>query len=668
LRATRHKVDTVRMCSVRDVYRGESGMLKKRAIACLLVVMLVGVVPARAATDGKMFGEYYVRTFIDDFNPDVVDVDAQGNVYVAGHEENAWAEVRIRKYSPAGGLLLTLGDHGTGHGQLESADDIAVDGAGNIFVLDEDSHRVNQYGPSGAFITEWNSAPGIDPDKSSVTCLAVDASGYVYVGEIGAGLPCVRKFKPSGQLVASFGTGGQGPGQFDLLKAIAFAPNGDIYTVEYDISRVQRFTAAGKYVTQWAVPSLGPWAGPDDVEVGPDGNVYVWADDIEFDWLRSYPRLLTYSPSGTLLSTYDPVALGFVWDGEPTDPDDLTHPGWKPRSMAIHSDGTVYVVSEFYVYSFGTVPDPPANEPPQRVSGAGRYDTAVAISKANFKVADTVVIATGENFPDALSGSGLCGAYRAPLLLTRHDQLPAAVLAEVSRLGAKEAFIIGGAGVVNDSVKTALVGAGLTVRRLGGTTRYQTAALVAAEIAAKAGAGFGKTALVARGDAFPDALALAPFAYSQALPILLVRPDGRSYSARDSIAALGVTKVLVAGGTAVVPPAVVASLGVPAERAGGTSRYDTAVAVAKYGIAHAWGTPAFVGLATGANFPDALAGGPGCGANGGVMLMTRRYPLDAASAAWLSANKAAVTKVQVYGGPGVVSAGARLKVKELLGW
>jgi hypothetical protein len=97
--------------------------------------------------------------------------------------------------------------------------------------------------------------------------------------------------------------------------------------------------------------------------------------------------------------------------------------------------------------------------PVARLSGGDRYATAAAISAATFKPGVSVAyIANGGNFPDALAGAPVAGLEAGPLLLVARDAIPAATAAELSRLKPARIVILGGAGVVSDSV-AALLGA-----------------------------------------------------------------------------------------------------------------------------------------------------------------------------------------------------------------
>ncbi|WP_165699973.1 cell wall-binding repeat-containing protein [Ornithinimicrobium ciconiae] len=94
--------------------------------------------------------------------------------------------------------------------------------------------------------------------------------------------------------------------------------------------------------------------------------------------------------------------------------------------------------------------------PTERVAGANRYETAVALTAGYGADADMLYIASGTNFPDALSGSSLTGSQSAPLLLTRQDHLPAAISEEILRLSPQGITIFGGTVAVNTDVEADL--------------------------------------------------------------------------------------------------------------------------------------------------------------------------------------------------------------------
>ena len=164
----------------------------------------------------------------------------------------------------------------------------------------------------------------------------------------------------------------------------------------------------------------------------------------------------------------------------------------------------------------------------------------------------------------------------------------------------------------------------VTVERVGGVDRVDTAIRLA-ERSHPSGA---DTAVLARADAFPDALAVAPLAGHLDAPVLLTPPDRLPREVRDALVRLGVDRVFVLGGTAAIEDAVVAGLpaDVEVERLAGATRHGTAAAVARRLDAHG-GVGSVDGdrtalLATGVDFPDALAAGWPAALGGLPVLLT----------------------------------------------
>lgn len=312
------------------------------------------------------------------------------------------------------------------------------------------------------------------------------------------------------------------------------------------------------------------------------------------------------------------------------------------------------------------------------IEGTNRIGTAIMASQKAFPTpgsVTTVVIATSTNWPDALGGAALAGAVDGPILLTNPTSLPAEVGDEIGRLGATRAIILGGSGAVSDAVEDAL-GARLgaaNVDRLGGADRYATAQLIAARTidVLEAGPGFNGTAFLATGLDFPDALGASPLAAANGWPIYLVNPTaGADATLVSAMKADGINDVLVLGGTGVVSDQVktdmAAKLPASTARLWGANRYDTARAVAVFGVEEVGLTWDGLAITTGTNFPDALAGGVLQGRSGSVMLLTPSTSLDAGVAGTLTANKTAIHEVRFLGGTGAVSAAVRTAVSQAL--
>ncbi|MCL4078681.1 cell wall-binding repeat-containing protein [Coriobacteriia bacterium Es71-Z0120] len=300
----------------------------------------------------------------------------------------------------------------------------------------------------------------------------------------------------------------------------------------------------------------------------------------------------------------------------------------------------------------------------ERWSGADRYKTACAAWETledpawpRFRWA---VLATGENFPDALSASALAGAIEGPLLLTRRDSLPASVTAFLEDHQIRGVYIVGGTGAVSSAVQTELLTHVDAVTRISGADRYATAANVAREVKRLA---FPDTnaskVMVARGDSFPDALAAAPMAYTMRYPIVLTRTTALPDQTRSVLADLAPEHVAILGGTGAVSNAVEldieAIVGYDAQRFSGTDRYETAKLVADDSLR--WGATFAQrpGIATGQNFPDGLSGGAALGALSSPLLLTRTTSLPPYTHDYLDALGTWAHRVIVIGGTGAVS-------------
>lgn len=290
-----------------------------------------------------------------------------------------------------------------------------------------------------------------------------------------------------------------------------------------------------------------------------------------------------------------------------------------------------------------------------RVSGINRFKTAVAASvKAFPDGADTVVIATGRNWPDALGGTALAGVVDGPILLTDTFAMPADVLAEVERLGATQAYVLGGERAVGPDVVADLedlMGDG-SVTRLWGDSRYETAATIADEVI-MLHPEYDGTILVATGANYPDALAAAPLATHRGWPMVLANPDG------SLIVPDAATSAVLLGGTGVVSGAVEAALGgllgdENVVRRGGSDRYATAAMIASFGVNRGLRWEG-VGLATGTSFADALAGGAMLGHMRSPLLLTPGDRLSVSARAPLSVNRRFIQTITIIGGTNAIS-------------
>ncbi|MBA2578819.1 MAG: cell wall-binding repeat-containing protein, partial [Euzebyaceae bacterium] len=248
----------------------------------------------------------------------------------------------------------------------------------------------------------------------------------------------------------------------------------------------------------------------------------------------------------------------------------------------------------------------------QRFRGADRIETAAIIAESSFASAETALIARADNFPDALSGSYLAGQLDAPLLLTNTGSLPAATAEALADLGVRNVILLGGTAAISPTVEDALDDT-YDVERIGGPDRYATAALIARRAGNVIGQLDGRpTAFVASGANFPDALVAGGPAYDQQFPLLLTPPGDVAAPTAEALDALGITQVIVPGGSAAVSEQVTDDLqgdGLEVIRVAGAERTQTAALLADFALERLGWTAMHANVARGDAFPDALAMG-----------------------------------------------------------
>jgi len=204
-----------------------------------------------------------------EFNePSAVAVDATGNVYVADTDNH-----RIQKFDSTGTFITKWGSRcrltngsgcvdpdgagalEAGDGQFDMPSDIAVDAAGNVYIADEDNHRIQKFDSTGTFLIKWGTECFVE--KGAGVCVDPDGAGPLEFGDgqfvepsaiaVGGGSVYVadrngriQKFDLTGALLGKWGGRGEGPGQLERPSGLTVDATGNIYTVDR-ADRVQKF-------------------------------------------------------------------------------------------------------------------------------------------------------------------------------------------------------------------------------------------------------------------------------------------------------------------------------------------------------------------------------------------------------------------------------------------
>ncbi len=362
-------------------------------------------------------------------------------------------------------------------------------------------------------------------------------------------------------------------------------------------------------------------AGVPAVYVGSDSMQHAWNMvqmennawyHVDVTWDDPILHTSTY-PEGNDGGYFRDVSHELFLRCDSTMRDELNHYGWAAAYTSPYTD---YGNREYPEYKGPACPVPGM----YRAAGETRYATMAALlPKAPWKAERTVVLASGSNYPDALAAASLAGAYDAPIVLTEPNSLSVDAADMIEQLSPNVIYVVGGEAAVSKSaVDTAAYYAadGCKVFRIAGDTRLETSLAIAKRVRQKSTA--SDTLIVATGFNYADALSVSPFAFAYKSPIFLCGSNGLSADAISYISGAGFKRAILVGGTAAVPDRVkqqLTSAGISSgsiTRLAGATRYETSAKIMSYAV-NAGMNVSTVYLATGKNFPDALAAGPVAG-------------------------------------------------------
>ncbi|WP_421381518.1 cell wall-binding repeat-containing protein [Bacillus salacetis] len=153
-----------------------------------------------------------------------------------------------------------------------------------------------------------------------------------------------------------------------------------------------------------------------------------------------------------------------------------------------------------------------------RVSGINRYETAVEVNKLIPYSTDKVFVASGENYPDALSVAAYSGSYQYPVLFVKKNEVSDKVAHYIKDHQVSKVYLIGGQNVLSDSITTDIPNS----ERVAGADRYETNYLVHSKFDKSNTA---RDLIFATGENFPDALTASGMASKTGSPIILVKEN-----------------------------------------------------------------------------------------------------------------------------------------------
>jgi Alpha-tubulin suppressor and related RCC1 domain-containing proteins len=298
-----------------------------------------------------------------------------------------------------------------------------------------------------------------------------------------------------------------------------------------------------------------------------------------------------------------------------------------------------------------------------RVSGNQAVNTAVEIAKEGWPTGSSaVILATVVNFPDALAAATLAHQFDAPILLTNSRTLSPDVKAELDQLNPTKIIIVGGKAVVSGEIEDLLKQKYSDITRLAGWDQYETAAKIA-DYYYSVNPDAPKKVVIANGDNFPDALSISPWAAYNHIPILLTKNKQLPDATYNTLQQHKIEDAILVGGRAVINDEVANAITTTVsthwdsndknksvERYWGMDQYETSVAVAR-GLRT--NVNALV-IATGENFPDALAGSALAARTGSPIILVDKQLSKAGVMNFLADNSGQIHRIYLLGGKAVI--------------
>ena len=606
------------------VRRGVAGLVAAAMSLAGWAVLGAGV--ARAVVVGG------ITTFTDPNN----NISAPYGITFDGPDGNVWftnlANSRIGKISSTGTVTTYTDPNIKGPAGITFPQ---IDG--NVWFTSTGNNRIGKITETGTVTTYTDPNNNIsDPDG-----ITGGPDGNLWFTSTGNNR--IGKITPTGTVTTYTDPNISEPG------GITLGFDGNLWFTSFGNNRIGRITPTGT-VTTYTDPNI---INPLGIIEGPDGNF----------WFTSTlnNRIGRITPTGTVTTYTDANISDPQWITEGADGNlwFTSHNNNRigeinPTTGAVttYTDPNIkgpYGITGDYAGNlwFASAGNNRIGEVQSGViSGVDAIGTAIAVSQTEFPAAGSasaVVLSRSDFFSDALAGGPLANRVNGPLLITPGAPLSASldprVLAEVQRVlpAGKTVYVLGGPQALSPNIDAALTAAGYVVKRVGGANEFATAFNIAAAL------GNPSTIFEATGLNFPDALSAVPAAIFLHGAILLTNGTTQAPETAAYLAIHPATTRYVIGGplAAYQDPAATPIYG--------QDEFGTSAAVATTFFSHA----AIFGVATGLNYPDALAGGVFMASNparlGPMLLVNTHYPLPASIGAYL-ATLTPATQGYVFGG------------------
>jgi YD repeat-containing protein len=273
-------------------------------------------------------------------------IDGHGNLWVIDYNNH-----RIEKFSPSGKFIAAYGSWGSGNGDFEDPTGIDINqSTGDVYVADCALDRIQELSSTGTFIRTFG---GEGSEHGQFQCpggLKLDSAGNVWVTD--SGNDRIEKFSSTGTFQAAYGSKGSGNVQFQEPWGITIS-GGNLYIADYLNDRIEEISTSGAYLGQIGFEGNGggQFDGPETITTDAAGHLYVTD--------TANARVQELSTSGGFLASIGTLGSG---DGQLNDPEGIAINAagdvyvsdarnnrievWAPSNQAVHDTKTIYYTAQ----------------------------------------------------------------------------------------------------------------------------------------------------------------------------------------------------------------------------------------------------------------------------------------------------------------------------------
>ena len=254
-------------------------------------------------------------------NPVDLAVRADGRIFVLNRGAPVFTRIGVINWDED--YLYEFSSHGDGEGQLRLAAGLALSNDGSkVYVSDEYNHRISTFdSDSGDFVKAWGSLGSEPGELNGPTGIAVDAEDNLYITD--QNNHRVQKLTPEGRHLLTFGSeggsAGSGDGELNMPWGICVAPDSSVFVADWRNDRIQQFSAEGEFIATFGESGDGDgqFTRPAGVAVDADGNIYV------ADWGNERVQVLAGDGSHLMTLRGEATLSKWAYDFLAANPDEV---------------------------------------------------------------------------------------------------------------------------------------------------------------------------------------------------------------------------------------------------------------------------------------------------------------------------------------------------------